>query len=383
MSLNYTVVFLLSNKVGVKGQRSPERSFDNSPKQQSVDEHSEETYMLWVWRGEVMCRVPVTCMLGAAQTHRQTSHLETCPPHVTCYTSLHWIESEVIFWTVASVVYCRFSVRHHWFVASLPIGVNGWWLATTRPPHKACFTFRCFFSPLQPTHFDTFSIPFMLSLFLLYGDLICPFFNRGPKTRHCGTQGEILGFHTLASALWLDDRTAAGSLKCWVIFQKMFSIRFEVRAQYLLTLGQTCAGATRIRVDSGDTGCCSILLNRWVSFWQLLASKFKQERFYMNILGEFFGLLRWQYSGTADFIRRHVAQEARFLFTVGLHIYMSPLDTEIIGCCIDMMWTCRKTCKQFCPHPTCSHECVKRKWVEQWAVTVIQRHKGRGDQATN
>ena len=70
------------------------------------------------------------------------------------------IESEVILWTVASLVYCRFSVRHHRFVASLPIGVNGWWLATTRPPHKP---------PLYATaslHFNTWNSS--LSLFYDY-----------------------------------------------------------------------------------------------------------------------------------------------------------------------------------------------------------------------
>lgn len=43
----------------------------------------------------------------------------------------------------------------------------------------------------------------------------------------------------------------AGSLKCWVIFENMFFIHFEVRAQCLLTLGQTCKGVTRTPVTSG------------------------------------------------------------------------------------------------------------------------------------
>lgn len=212
-----------------------------------------------------------TPVLGRQEPHRRVSHLQPHQPHVTYYTRLHGMESEVIFLgDVASVVYCRLSIRHRRLVASLPISVNGWRLAVT---------------PLPPTRNSSTVNPCIPQLILhMYKHLFldCSIdarTGRGAWTRPCGLQREILRLHILVSkaVIGWSDRSGIpevlGHLPKWS-FLLILRLELSVCSGLDRRSSQWLGGVRRLGSVSGR--CCSILANRWVSFfgieWKLPTS---------------------------------------------------------------------------------------------------------------
>lgn len=218
------------------------------------------------------------------------------------YTSLRRIDSEVILWPVASLVYWRLSFHQApslcCCISASPISVNGWWLATTRPPPS---TLHLFFyssgrlSPRPPPPPPLFVDHLLMDVLM-------------GQTRPGGIQRDILGFHALVSALWLDERA---SPKCWVIFQ-MLSLRRGLHIHSHLCRSPEDTAVTAVSP-----------LSRWVT---LPTSKYKQG------LGQFPFKLRsivpqlFPMTLLANMFRTRRPG----LFTVSLHIYMSPIETKIV-----------------------------------------------------
>lgn len=146
---------------------------------------------------------------------RQTLHLERRQPHVTHYTLLHWIESEVIFWTVASVVYCRFSVWRLCFVASLPISVN----ISTTCLHKNPLYVLVLLPPTLIHFFVSHTGEFSTKLYYYYlvKTLKCVEDVQGPTKASQHPGGYLQVLYPWFNAIGRSDK--AESQKCWVIFQ--------------------------------------------------------------------------------------------------------------------------------------------------------------------
>lgn len=146
-----------------------------------------------------------TPVLGRREAHRRVSHLQ---PHVTYYTRLHGMESEVIFWG-GCCISCLLPTFHQAPSSRCIIGNQCKWMTTCcdTPP-----TDTEQFHSWSPTHFTH-----VLTLvpWLFYCSIVQV---GGPERDPVASRGRSSASTSSSQRLWLDDQAGAGSLKCWVIF---------------------------------------------------------------------------------------------------------------------------------------------------------------------